>query len=350
MAKEIDTQIRPDVSARELNTQSAEPVSLGGRTKPACETACVIVPSYNHGRFVARCIRSIKEQSYRPLQLVVIDDASEDDSVAVIEQQLKDCPFESELIAGTHRGLAQTLNEGLKHSRGKYFAYLASDDLWLPEFLASRVKILESRSEAVLAYGHSFIINEEDQIVECTKDWAGYGALCAREMLLNVIVPFSPSVLYRRQILERHSWSEDAELEDYDLYLRLSGEGEFAFDEHILCAWRSHEKNTSRDLEFMLRECLEAQRRAVPKLKLTRKELEKANARLKWRYGGDFIKAGARGAGMKLLCLNLRGAPSFRSIAQMMGALVLPTSILRWRKQRLHRRNVECYGSLKADQ
>jgi hypothetical protein len=194
------------------------------------------------------------------------------------------------------------------------------------------------------------VVNEEDQIVECTKDWAAYGGTCAREMLLNVIVPFSPSVLYRRQILERHSWSDDAKLEDYDLYLRLSGEGEFAFDERILCAWRSHGKNTSRDLEFMLSECLEAQRRAVPILKLTRKELEQANSRLKWRYGGDFIKAGARGAGMQLLCLNLRGAPSFRSIVHMMGAVVLPMPILRWRKQYVQRRNVELYGSLKADE
>jgi alpha-1,3-rhamnosyltransferase len=312
---------------------------------PEGQTVSVIVPSFNHARFIARCLRSIIRQSQEPLELIVIDDGSEDDSVRKIEQELKDCSFHSELIARNHKGLVQTLNEGLNHSRGKYFAYLGSDDIWLPEFLAARVKLLESRSNAVLAYGHCFVINEEDQILECTKDWAPYADGCAREMLLNVTVPFSPSVLYRRQILERHHWNENARLEDYDLYIRLSSEGEFAFDENIFCAWRSHGRNNSQDLEFMLRECLEAQRRAVPILKLTPKELKKANARMKWRYGGDFIKAGNRAAGIKLLGSNLKGAPSYGSVARMIGTLILPTPILRWRKQYLQRR-MKSYGSL----
>jgi alpha-1,3-rhamnosyltransferase len=347
VANEINAQVRPDVVfGRDPNCQDTDLVSTARVTERRLETVSVLVPSYNHARYIARCLRSIIEQSHRPLQLVVIDDGSEDDSVRRIEQELKDCPFESELIARTHQGLVQTLNEGLKRSRGKYFAYLGSDDVWLPDFLTSRVKLLETRSDAVLAYGHSFVINEQDQIIECTKEWATYDKDCTREMLLNAIVPFSPSVLYRRQILQRYPWNEDAQLEDYDLYLRLSSEGEFAFDKHILCAWRTHGANNSRDLEFMLKECLKAQHSAVPGLKLTVKELEKANARLKWRYGGDFIKAGERGKGVKLLCFNLRGAPSYGSIVRMMGAAILPTSILRWRKQYLEQRSVKFYGSL----
>jgi alpha-1,3-rhamnosyltransferase len=262
---------------------------------------------------------------------------------------LKGCPFESELIARTHKGLVQTLNEGLKRSRGKYFAYLGSDDVWLPGFLASRVKLLESRSDAVLSYGHCFVINEQDEIVECTKDWAAYGEGCAREMLLNVMVPFSPSVLYRRESLEECRWNEDAKLEDYDLYLRLSVDGEFAFDQDISCAWRTHGKNSSRDLQFMLNECLQAQCRAASILHLTPDELEKANARLRWHFGGEFIKAGNKGKGIRLLGSILKGAPSSGSVARMMGALIIPTPILRWRKKYIERRTVKFYGSLKGD-
>ena len=314
----------------------------------ALETVSVVVPSYNHGCFVARCLRSIINQTHRPLQLIVIDDGSEDDSVRTIEQELKACPFESELIANSNKGLVQTLNEGLARSRGIYFAYLASDDVWLPEFLASRVKLLRSRTDAVLAYGHSFVIDEEDRIVECTKDWAAYGNGSAREMLLNVIVPFSPSVLYRRQILDR--WNDDSQLEDYDLYLRLSSKGEFAFDYGVLCAWRKHKKNNSRDLDFMLRECLNAQLRAAAILGLTPDELRGAHARLKWRYGGDFVKGGKRVTGLKLLCSNLKGAPSYRSIGRMLGALILPTSVSRWRKRFLEERAMRNYGPLNPDQ
>lgn len=315
---------------------------------PEEQAVSVIVPSFNHARFIGRCLRSIIRQTHRPLELIVIDDGSEDDSVRTIEQELKDCPFSSELVARNHKGLAQTLNEGLKRSRGKYFAYLGSDDVWLRGFLESRVKLLESRSNAVLAYGHCFVINEDDEILECTKDWVTYDDGCAREMLLNVTVPFSPSVVYRRHILERHCWSEEARLEDYNLYLRLCGEGEFALDEGVLSAWRSHGNNNSRDVKFMLNECLEAQRGAVRTLNLTPKEIENANARLKWLYGGDLIKAGQKREGMELLCFNLKGAPSYRSIARMMGLLVVPAPILRWRKQHMHRHNAQVYGSLEV--
>ena len=90
--------------------------------------------------------------------------------------------------------------------------------------------MLESRPEAVLAYGHVYVFDQLDRIIECTSDWANYIDGDARKMLLWCTTPPSPTVLYRRKPLERHGWNEQAKLEDYELYLRLSAEGEFAFD------------------------------------------------------------------------------------------------------------------------
>src|SRR6266496_5683183 len=98
------------------------------------ETVSVVIPSYNHGRFIARCIRSVIKQSYSPLELIVIDDGSDDESPKLIEAELKNCSFACDLISRPHKGLVPTLNEGLRRSRGKYFAYLGSDDVWLPAF------------------------------------------------------------------------------------------------------------------------------------------------------------------------------------------------------------------------
>lgn len=91
----------------------------------------VVVPSYNHARFIEKSLRSIFRQTLTPLQLVVIDNGSGDESVRVIERVLNGCPFPCELIARENRGLCATLNEGLTQTRGPYFAYLGSDDLWL---------------------------------------------------------------------------------------------------------------------------------------------------------------------------------------------------------------------------
>ena len=84
----------------------------------AAERISVVVPSYNHERFVGAAIRSIIDQSRPPDELVVIDDGSRDGSVGVIERQLERAPFPARLIVRANRGLSATLNEGLRLTDG----------------------------------------------------------------------------------------------------------------------------------------------------------------------------------------------------------------------------------------
>ncbi|HZB45171.1 MAG TPA: glycosyltransferase family A protein, partial [Pyrinomonadaceae bacterium] len=140
----------------------------------AARNVSVVVPSYNHARFVERTLRSVFAQTHAPAELLVIDDGSADDSPRVVERVLRDCPFPCELFARANRGLCATLNEGLSRGRGEFFAYVGSDDLWLADFLAARVALLRARPRAVLAYGHCYLIGEDDAVLDCTKDWAAY--------------------------------------------------------------------------------------------------------------------------------------------------------------------------------
>src|SRR5215213_9721183 len=94
-----------------------------------------VVPSYNHAPFVEKCLRSIIAQTLPPNKLLVIDDGSSDGSPRIIEEILRECTFDCDLIARANRGLCATLNEAFALSGGDYFAYLGSDDLWLPNFL-----------------------------------------------------------------------------------------------------------------------------------------------------------------------------------------------------------------------
>jgi alpha-1,3-rhamnosyltransferase len=309
-------------------------------------TVSVVVPSYNHARFIGRTLRSIIKQTHKPLEMIVIDDGSSDESLREIEKVLKDCPFPSDLVITAHKGLGSGLNEGLRRSSGTYFAYLGSDDLWLSNFLKVRIGLLQARPAAVLAYGHSFVIDEKDQILECTSDWAQYVDGQAGQMLLHRTAPFSPSVLYRRKAVERHGWRAEEGLEDYELYLRLSRDGEFAFENQVLCAWRSHSNNKSGNLDFMLSECLKAQSRVACSLNINKHELELAHAELKWRYAHDFIKAGQKRKAFRLIHQNLKGAPSFGSLVRTLIILAAPQRITNWRKAALRRRAIKRYGTI----
>ena len=306
----------------------------------------VVVPSYNHAQFVAMTLRSIMKQTLAPAELVVIDDGSTDDSPQMIEQALKECPFACELIVRSNRGLCATLNEGLARTEGDYFTYLGSDDVWLPDFLQERVRLLQSRARAVLAYGHAYFVDEQSRIVDCTSAWANYVDGDVRAMLLKTIAPMSPTVLYRRTALEKESWNEEAKLEDYDLYLRLSTIGEFAFGPQTLSAWRLHAKNTSLDQMFMLTEQLTAQRAVASMLGLSDQELEKLQTRTRFSRAEDFIRVGDKPTAMRLMSANLSGVRSPRSLARMLIRLGVPMSLMRKRSEAKRRRLSQRFGSL----
>lgn len=318
-----------------------------GSISPATPAVSVVVPSYNHAPFVQTALQSIFNQTLAPTELLVIDDGSSDGSVELIEKSLKNCPTPCELIARQNRGLCATLNEGLAKTNGKYFAYLSSDDVWLPEFIEARVLRLEATPQAVLGYGHCFIIDTQNLIIDCTRDWATYAIGNARQMLLQqTFAPMSPTVVYRKDAVEQEGWNEQARLEDYDLYLRLSTVGDFAFDERVLSAWRQHAHNTSRDFSWMIEARLAAQRRVAERMGLSATELEHFQRVLKFAGAEDLCRLGEKSKAIKLLQESFGAAPSISSKLRAIARLCEPNPLMKWRKRRRQTKVKEHYGSL----
>ena len=293
----------------------------------------VLVPSYNHALFVERTLRSIFAQTLPPSKLLVIDDGSQDESVSIIEKVLADCPFDAELIARENRGLCATLNEGLSKTGGEFFAYLGSDDIWYPDFLAARVKLLDEHPKAVLAFGHAHLIDENDQVIDSTVDWGTYRRGNQQQMLLRGYAPVSSTLVYRRSALAKVGWNERAKLEDYELYLQLSAHGEFVFDDSVLAAWRKHGKNTSRDTQFMLDEILSAQKRLAPKIGLSRTDLEQARIATKLAYLETFAREGDKKTAWRLLHENIHQMPSLKYLGKNLLRLCVPNLLFRKRRK-----------------
>ena len=285
------------------------------------------------------------KQSVQPLLLLVIDDGSTDDSVRIIERTLNDCTFACDFVARENRGLSATLNEGLARSPGEYFAYLGSDDVWLPQFLAARTELLAARSNAVLAYGHAYSIDDADRIIDSTTDWAAYVDGDARRMLLATLAPLSPSVVYRRSAVARYGWNEGAVLEDYELYLRLSVDGDFAFDPRILSAWRQHDANASSNLTMMFQEKLAAQQSAAQSLNLSEKELVQYQQLATFRSAQEFMRQGQKGRALQLARGSWR-AVSAGELTRMLAGLLAPNSLIRSRRVQRRRQAHARYGSV----
>jgi alpha-1,3-rhamnosyltransferase len=305
-----------------------------------------VVPSYNHAPFVEKCLRSIIAQTLPPKKLLVIDDGSTDGSPAIIERVLKECSFDCELIARKNRGLSSTLNEAFELSGGGYFAYLGSDDLWLPDFLREQTNLLTGRPNAVLAFSHAYVIDEQDRITDSTDKWTEFADGDLRPLLLRGVVFSSPGVLYRRHALEQLRWNEDARLEDYEMYLKLSGVGEFARNPRILCAWRRHGVNASANLPSMFPELLEAQTRVAPDLGIPSDALHRTQKQMKFAAAANFVRHGFRREAAELFMENLTGATSISQIVSTAFRLAVPGSLFQWNRRRKHDRAVQRLGSI----
>ncbi|MBW3629135.1 MAG: glycosyltransferase family 2 protein [Gemmatimonadetes bacterium] len=307
----------------------------------------VVVPSYNHAQYVEKSLRSILAQTLAPAELIVIDDGSRDGSPQIIDRVLKDAPFPCELVARGNRGLCATLNEGLARSRGEYFTYLGSDDAWLPDALRERVELLQARPEAVLAYGHFYVMDGQGQVVGSTLDWGvGFTDGDARRMLLVPLIPQSSTVVYRRAAVSRYGWNEQARLEDYELFLRMSADGEFALGPSVLSMWRHHGRNTSGNTSMMMEEFIAAQLQVADVLGINQEEIAASQAAIRFNCASEFLDAGDRWKAARLTLGNLRGAPSASAALLRLARLATPLRVLHWRDERLRRKNRERYRSV----
>ncbi|MGN1042265.1 MAG: glycosyltransferase family 2 protein, partial [Christensenellales bacterium] len=106
------------------------------------DTVSIIMPSYNTGKFIKETIESVLAQTYTQWELIIVDDCSNDDTDEVVSQYLADERIRY-LKNDTNSGAAVTRNRALKEAKGRWIAFLDSDDLWEPEKLQRQIAFME---------------------------------------------------------------------------------------------------------------------------------------------------------------------------------------------------------------
>jgi GT2 family glycosyltransferase len=132
------------------HAREVRPPPRGAQGRERFPLVSVVMPSFNHDRFIERALASVRAQDYANLELVVVDDGSTDHSVRTIERALRDMPFRAQLLARENQGAHAALNEGIAQARGAYLQFLNSDDMLAPNRVTRMV-------EAVATWGFSGI-------------------------------------------------------------------------------------------------------------------------------------------------------------------------------------------------
>jgi hypothetical protein len=123
----------------------------------------VVVPNRNDARYLSRCLSSILDQEVRPEELIVVDDQSTDDSVAIIRSLIVDNPRAQLVVNPLNLGTNGALNEGLRRVRSEYVLFLASNDFVLPGIFARAKTCLARSPGAGLWSALAWLIDEEDR-------------------------------------------------------------------------------------------------------------------------------------------------------------------------------------------
>jgi glycosyltransferase involved in cell wall biosynthesis len=102
----------------------------------------VVIASYRHARYVEQALRSVYQQSYRNIEIIIVDDGSDDGSPASIGRCLAESPFPHRFVAREHRGAVATLNEAAALATGAFIAFLNADDWLHPDRVQRMIEAL----------------------------------------------------------------------------------------------------------------------------------------------------------------------------------------------------------------
>ena len=122
----------------------------------------VVVPLYNTQRYIAEALESVLAQTFSDFEVVVVNDASQDDGPAIV-QRYAERDDRVRMITQENRGLAGARNSGIRAARGRYIALLDADDAFQPDKLELHFRHLEANPQVGVSYAPSLLIDDESR-------------------------------------------------------------------------------------------------------------------------------------------------------------------------------------------
>ena len=228
-------------------SDSREPVRERSDVRRARMTpsVSVIITTHNRASSVGSAISSVLMQTRREIELLIIDDASTDETAEVVHS-FGD-PRTIYLRNSVNMGPAMSRNRGIREALGEFVAFLDDDDEWLPEKLDRQLSLLEVSPETGVVYSGRW--NVRRGVLPTTSIPSDRGNLTSRLRDANCVGPPSTVVVRRRCLDAAGLFDEELMYgEDWDLYIRLARRCRFDFVSEPLIRYSVHEGNLSRNL------------------------------------------------------------------------------------------------------
>lgn len=240
----------------------------------------VCIPAYNHEKYITGCLKSVMAQTYKNLELLIIDDGSMDGTkqkIIDLMPQLKKRFVRVVFKSQKNQGTCKTINTLYKSVKRRYIYHIASDDMSKPDAILKQVKFLENNPDYALVVGDNQIIDSDGKVCywdECCNNvydlkksvYKSFGDFLQKsrpdvDFNLDSFGKYitllkgnyvSNGYLIRRSILKKiGGFTPDAPLEDWWFMLQISKYAKLKYIDEILFSYRWHGANTVKNITRM---------------------------------------------------------------------------------------------------
>ncbi len=198
----------------------------------------VIIPAYNSERYVVEAVQSVFTQTCKDYEVIIIDDGSSDQTVERIRPYAMLSNFS--IIEQANSGPSKARNRGIKAARGKYCAFLDSDDIMMPERLALQVTKMEEKPEVGMVYCDLMTFNDRGMVHSTKKIFIKpYSGAVLEKLVLDNFITTS-TVMARKECFEKVGFFDETirHSEDYKMWLNIAKEYEIEYLDIPLVKYR----------------------------------------------------------------------------------------------------------------
>lgn len=223
----------------------------------AAPRVSVIVPLYDGERFLAEALDSALAQTFRDLEIIVVDDGSRDGGGALADRYAQQHPEVVRVIHQHNQGLCCARNAALAAARGEYLALLDADDVWLPHHLADSVGRLDADPQLGLVHADiERIDGDGNSLGRSPRFWRDLDGDVFEALFVRREHACCPTAVFRRSVVERVGTFDERfnrlGCEDRDLWLRIAAIAGVAYLGDVHARYRLHGANMSTRFDRML--------------------------------------------------------------------------------------------------
>jgi len=208
----------------------------------------IAIPCYQYGRFLRECVSSVQSQNVSDLRILIIDNASTDDSVEVARELARDDPRIEVVAHKSNLGPHASYNEAIDWASSDYFLLLDADDFLLPGCLDRAIAVLDSNSNVAFSHGKIALLTPQmlelffAQVTQPTWSIMSGAAFLDRACKFATDMPSAPTVVRRTDAQKKVGYyrKELAYTDDIELWLRLATQGDVAQTDAIQAVRRIH--------------------------------------------------------------------------------------------------------------